>query len=230
MLDYNTTPLHKQLRYTMRPIYRPFEARDYQACEAMVNQAWHFDTIFKPQSLSNLAKFMYTRGALVASNDTYVAEVDGQIIGFLFGLNEGISAPKQSMLFGLKFLWKLLVTPAHTPSKKELLNALSKHQVNRNAIISAKRSEIVLFVIDEAYQGQGIGTTLWNRFKTNCNKAMVSTIFVETNLAGASAFYEKIGFKHLEDFDSPLHELATKGGQAAIYHYYIASLDYSGQA
>lgn len=47
----------------------------------------------------------------------------------------------------------------------------------------------------------------------------MDSIIVETNKLGASGFYEQVGFKHLGDFDFPLHEFATKGGQACMYEY-----------
>lgn len=45
------------------------------------------------------------------------------------------------------------------------------------------------------------------------------SIIVETNIFGASSFYEQLGFRYLGNFDSPIHEFATKGGQACMYEY-----------
>jgi ribosomal protein S18 acetylase RimI-like enzyme len=77
----------------------------------------------------------------------------------------------------------------------------------------------VLFVVGQEHQGRGFGKWLWSGFKEQCTKHEVSSIIVETNTLGASSFYEHIGFKHLGDFDSPLHEFAIKGGQACMYEY-----------
>ena len=52
-----------------------------------------------------------------------------------------------------------------------------------------------------------------------CVESGVKSVVVETNKLGASSFYEQIGFIHLANFNSPLHEFATKGGQACIYEY-----------
>ncbi len=40
-------------------------------------------------------------------------------------------------------------------------------------------------------------------------------------MSAASGFYKQLGFKHVVDFDSPLHNLATPGGQACIYEYAV---------
>lgn len=90
---------------------------------------------------------------------------------------------------------------------------------NRASVDSRNVNEIVLFVIDEAYRGLGIGSILWRLFKDHCHDSNSEIIRVETNKLGASAFYEKIGFRFYANFNSPLHELVTKGGQACIYEY-----------
>jgi ribosomal protein S18 acetylase RimI-like enzyme len=77
----------------------------------------------------------------------------------------------------------------------------------------------VLFVIAKPYQGRGIGATLWSDFRSHCEADGVEAVIVESNKLGASSFYEKLGFKLVADFDSPLHELATKGGQAQMYEF-----------
>jgi hypothetical protein len=56
-------------------------------------------------------------------------------------------------------------------------------------------------------------------FKSQCKEAGVSSIIVEANKLGASGFYELLGFRYLGNFNSPLHEFATKRGQACLYEY-----------
>ena len=77
----------------------------------------------------------------------------------------------------------------------------------------------MLFVIDQTCQRKGIGKRLWAGFLENCIASNVTRIVVETNMKGAHSFYETIGFKHLGNFDSPLHEFTTPGGQACVYEY-----------
>ncbi|MGV6818599.1 MAG: GNAT family N-acetyltransferase [Thiotrichales bacterium] len=93
------------------------------------------------------------------------------------------------------------------------------HQKNRYKIVGRGRSEIVLFVVGKSFQKQGIGKKLWVGFKEKCIESGVKSVIVETNKLGASSFYEQLGFKHIENFDSPLHEFATKDGQACMYEY-----------
>lgn len=200
--------------------YRDFELQDYSACEGLVNEAWGFEKIFPNVKLASFAKLIYTKGALLYSNYRKVAILDGQVVGFIFGFNNQNPKPKGRFLFSVYIIWKILILrSSEKPGKKELINAISAHEKNRNEVISKGNSEIALFVISKNCQGIGAGTTLWEGFKTYCEGGGVKNIFVETNKLGASGFYEKRGFTHLSDFDSPLHEFATKGGQACMYKF-----------
>ncbi|MCG7932643.1 MAG: GNAT family N-acetyltransferase [Candidatus Thiodiazotropha lotti] len=201
-------------------IIRPYKPSDYEFCEALVNQAWGFDEIFEPADLSALAKIIYTKGSLVSSNYRRVVEDDGRLVGFIFGYNEFVGKPKGKLLFTLQILWRLLTVRGDRPEDtKSLIQAIQEHQKNRAAIVGQGRSEIVLFVVAEDYQGVGVGSSLWCGFESFCKSGSVREIIVETNRMGASGFYEKLGFELIADFDSPLHEYATKGGQACMYEY-----------
>ncbi|MCG7900386.1 MAG: GNAT family N-acetyltransferase [Candidatus Thiodiazotropha lotti] len=202
-------------------ITRPYKHSDYEFCEALVSQAWGFDEIFKPADLSALAKIIYTKGSLVSSNYRRVVEDDGRLVGFIFGYNEYVGKPKGKLLFTLQILWRLLTVRGDRPEDtKSLIQAIQEHQKNRAAIVGQGRSEIVLFVVAEEYQGVGVGSSLWCGFESFCKSGNVREIIVETNRMGASGFYEKLGFELIADFDSPLHEYATKGGQACMYEYH----------
>lgn len=204
----------------MNEKYRSYQDSDYSQCEALVNQAWGFDRIFSPKALSDLAKCIYTKGSVLGSNYRMVVEVDGKVAGFIFGLNEHGKKPGKNLLFGLGIMWRLFRVKSEKPEKKkELLTAMQIHEKNRTSIVGRGKSEIVLFVVSKEYQGQGFGKHLWSGFKQKCKDSGVSTIIVETNKLGASSFYELLGFSHLADFDSPLHEFATQGGQACLYEY-----------
>ena len=204
----------------MNQIYREYRESDYSQCEELVNQAWGFDEMFSPSSMSDLAKCIYTKGSVLGSNYRMVVEVEERIAGFIFDLNEYEKKPRKNYLFGLSILWRLIRIKSEKPEdKNDLLSAIKVHEQNRNKIVGRGKSEIVLFVISKEYQGQGFGKCLWSGFKVKCEDSGVSSIIVETNKLGASSFYEFLGFRHLGDFNSPLHEFATKGGQACMYEY-----------
>ena len=204
----------------MKELLRKYREEDYEQCESLVNQAWKFDKIFAPKALSDLAKCIYTKGSVLHSNYRYVVEIDGNVVGFIFGLNELSTRPGRNIIFGLSIIWRLMRIKSERPEdKKELINAIKSHEQNRTSLVGRGKSEIILFVVGEQHQGKGFGKNLWSGFKEKCIDSGVGSIIVETNKLGASSFYEQQGFNHIGDFDSPLHELATRGGQACMYEY-----------
>ena len=204
----------------MKELLREYREEDYKQCESLVNEAWGFDKIFAPKELSDLAKCMYTKGSVLASNYRMVIEVDGKVAEFIFGLNERLKKPGINILYRLSMLWRLIRVKSEKPkNKNEFLNAIKTHEENRTKVVGRGKSEIVLFVVAKEHQGKGYGKRLWSGFLTQCKDSGVVSIIVETNKFGASSFYELIGFRHLANFDSPLHEFATKDGQACMYEY-----------
>lgn len=204
----------------MNKLFREYRDSDYAQCEALVNKAWGFDKIFFPKALSDFAKCIYTQGAVLGSTYKMVIEVDGKIAGFIFGLNEYSKKPARNIIFGLKMLWRLIRIKSQKPiTKHDLINAMKVHEQNRANIVAKGRSEIVLFVVAKEHQGKGYGKRLWLGFLDHCKTTGVTSIVVETNKLGASSFYQLLGFRHVGDFESPLHEFATKGGQACMFEY-----------
>lgn len=204
----------------MNPVFRAYQEKDYPECEALVNQAWHFDKIIHSQALSALAKNLYTEGALRESNFQKIIEIDDNVAGFLFGFNDKLGKPKLNLAYRIKSLWRLIRVKSQKPEeKKTYIEAIAKHSKNRSVILPKRKSEIVLFVVHEQYRSQGFGEKLWLAFLGECQNKDVASIVVETNLLGAAKFYEKLGFEHLANFHSPLHELATPKGQACILQF-----------
>ncbi len=204
----------------MKSTLREYERSDYEACESLVNGAWGFDANFKPQELSDIAKCMYTKGSVIGSNFRRVLEVNGKVVGFIFGLNEILSKPKKEIWFELNTLRRIFFVKGMSfKEKKKMLGAINTHEINRSKVVARGRSEIVLFVVDQDHQGYGNGKRLLTEFIAQCRGSGVKSITVETNKLGASSFYEGVGFQHVGDFYSPLHEYATKGGQACMYEY-----------
>lgn len=197
--------------------FREYKKEDYSSCEALVNQAWKFDEVFKPQEFASIAKQLYTRGAELESSYAMVVEHNGRVVGFIFGRNQSTHKTQRNLAFKFGILWKLFRLKASRPTKNELLTAMGEHEKNRSEHIPKLRSEIALFVVDKSFHGKGLGKQLWDGFKQDCAGSAVSQVYVETNKKGASGFYEAIGFEHLADFDSPLHEFATPDGQACVY-------------
>ncbi|MBD1560040.1 GNAT family N-acetyltransferase [Vibrio sp. S9_S30] len=203
--------------------YRRYKKSDYQACEALVRKAWGFEQHFTPRHVANSMAFFYTSGAPVACNFNLVAEVEGQVIGFIFGTNNKKlrqTIPFSYQLKSILTLVKYWLHPAASWRQKQSIMAeLSTHSRNRSKLRADWESELSLFVIDSEYQGLGIGSYMANAFIDDCKKYGVKEVTVEANKAGASSYYEKLGFNYSGQFYSPLHERCSNCGDACLYIY-----------
>jgi len=201
---------------------REYRESDYEACESLVSCAWGLYENFKPKEFSDVVKYMYTKGSVISSNFCKVMEINEKVVGFIFGLNEMTSESKDNAWFGDEVLRRMRgVKGMKLREKIKLFEATRIHDENRLKVVACGKSEIILFVINPAYQGYGYGKRLLSEFISDCKKIGVKSIIVETNQRGASGFYESVAFKHIGDFFSPLHEYAVKGGQACMYEYII---------
>lgn len=211
--------------------FREYRDGDYTDCETLVGKAWGFENHFRPQELAALGKYLYTMGSVAMSNYRAVAEHDGEVVGFLFGYNERIPLPEhelRKLSSRLAILKRLLFMKGMAVRDKlDFLSAIGTHEKNKLALLKHRRSEIVLFVVRPTFQGQGIGSKLFEGFRLFCEKSKVESIIVETNRIGAASFYARLGFSLKGDFDSPLHNHVTKGGQACLYEYVLQPEKYN---
>lgn len=199
---------------------RNFEHYDYDNCEELVNEAWRFDKIISDKNLSKIALRLYTKGSLCSGNTNLVATDQGRVVGFLFGYNMlSKTKPRGKIMLALDAIISFNFKKMDKIERNKFIKVLTEHNKNRNVIEPGKASEICLFVVSQDLRGKNIGTKLWETFRDSCIKSGVQRIRVETNKLGASSFYEKQGFTHVSNFNSPLHELATPNGQACMYEY-----------
>lgn len=204
----------------MEIIIKEFEQQHYGQCEELVNEAWHFDTIIADKCLSEIALRMYTKGSLCEGNMNLVALHQNKVVGFLFGLNAlAKTKSRGKMKLALDAFFSFNFRKMDRGERDKFIKAVAIHNKNRAVLEPKNASEICLFVVSQALRGQDIGTRLWKKFRDACVASGVQRIQVETNKLGASSYYEKQGFTLVGNFYSPLHELATPGGQACMYAY-----------
>jgi ribosomal protein S18 acetylase RimI-like enzyme len=199
---------------------RNFEHHDYDRCEELVNEAWYFDKVFSDKNLSKTALRFYTKAGLCSGNMNLVAVDQGKVVGFLFGLNIlAKSKPRGKIKLALDAFISFNVKKMDKIERNKFIKALTDHHKNRTVIEPGTESEICLFVVSQDLRGKNIGTKLWEKFRDSCITSGVKRIRVETNKLGASSYYEKQGFTLVNNFYSPLHEIATPDGQACMYEY-----------
>lgn len=204
----------------MEIFIRNFELGDFFHCEKLVNEAWNFENIFVDKKLGQTATRIYTKAGICSGNMNLVATVQGQVVGFLFGFNLlSKNKRKGRIRLALEAIFAFNFKKMDRIEKDKFLKALASHNKNRTVIEPGHASEICLFVVSQKFRGKNIGTRLWEKFRDSCKASGTDRVRVETNKLGAGSFYENLGFTLVADFNSPLHEFATPGGQACMYEY-----------
>jgi len=205
---------------------RDYQKSDFAACQTLVNKVWEFDSHFHPPALSKLFQKIYTGGSLAASNFSRVVDEKGQVKGFLFGKIENKKIPKSeySGFSGqLKIIFSLFFIPKVTfKAKLAYLNKINTHEINRRTVESRKCSEVNLFVVDPACQGEGWGRRLINEFIEACSKENINRIVLETDSESNLGFYQHLGFNIKGSFHSPLlQEFTGTTGKTYVYELYL---------
>jgi GNAT superfamily N-acetyltransferase len=74
------------------------------------------------------------------------------------------------------------------------------HLLNQHLIEYGSRVEVAGLVVDEAARGRGIGRCLMDRAEEWARERGTHTVHLRSNVtrAGAHAFYEHLGFKHVK--------------------------------
>ncbi|MGL6261466.1 GNAT family N-acetyltransferase [Vibrio sp. WXL103] len=201
--------------------YRQYQPRDYSDCERLVSQAWQFEQHFAPDSLAKLMAYFYTSGAPQMSNFSLVAEANGQVVGFIFGNNRRARQKKPSFGYSMQSLGKLVklwCLPGEARQrKKDVFKRISQHSLNRRSLCKDWGSEVLLFVIAPEFQGQGIGSHMVKAFLNSCAQRGVDRVSVEANVVEAGRFYERVGFRYIDEFESPLHAACSSCDRAGRY-------------
>ncbi|MDQ7074499.1 MAG: GNAT family N-acetyltransferase [Gammaproteobacteria bacterium] len=204
-------------------LIREYRDTDYTTCEALVSEVWSLDVKFQPQEFSTRVKNMYTQGSVIGSNFRVVLEINGRVVGFLFGLNEQQPKPDRDLIFESTVLWKILnIDGLSVRDKENLFSAINQHEKNRLAVMGRDKSEVVLCVVSPLFQKNGYGKKLIYDFITHCKNDAVESIVVEANNFGSGDFYQAIGFQYRFGFDSPLHEYMGETRAACMYEYRIS--------
>ena len=179
----------------MNITYRKMNRGDYQVVKKLIRQAWFDEYVFKDKVKDDYAK-AYLRTYLADSNYRMVACDDDKVVGFLLGKHRKIKASIKFcnlfILFWIKF--KFLFTK---PGRRKLKIQSKTENVNSRLLKKHESylvNELALFIIDEEYQGKGIGTTLENKFTSYLKENGEEYMYLFSDTYSDYEFYERKGY------------------------------------
>ena len=179
----------------MNITYRKMNRGDYQAVKKLIRQAWFDEYEFSDRVKNSYAK-AYLRTYLADSNYRMVACDEGNVIGFLLGKRRKIGFIEKNrnlfLLFWIRFGF-IFTKPGRR--KNKILR--KTEEVNRRLLKKHEDylvNELALFIIDEEYQGKGIGTQLEKDFSSYLKDNGEEYMYLFSDTYSDYEFYERKGY------------------------------------
>ena len=208
------------------PELRSFRSEDLPKCYEIVALSFGVSERISPRILADFLAKLYVESSVIESSKAFGLEVDGEVVGFLFGRlpDEPLIQGRYSGFFGkLAMIGELLFLKG--------VSLVSKWTWVKNVIEHDRRSpdlgtkcEVTLFAILPAAQGLGGGRILLEAFIDHCVSNGQSDLYLETDASSNFRFYKHLGFKHIDSFNSPIAAaFSGESGETFVYHKALLS-------
>lgn len=175
--------------------YMPMTKQDYNDIKRLITEAWFSEYPFKEKYIKLYASG-YLNLYLSESDYKMVAKDDGKVVGFIFG-NFKKASLKQRIISNFKlFIYSIYMLFSY-PGRRGLKITLITHKVNKKLLAPFKKdlsSELKLFIVDENYQGRGIGSTLEKNYTKYLKEHGVKNVFLFTDTYSNYEYYEHRGY------------------------------------
>lgn len=203
------------------PRLRPFRFTDLPKCYEIVALSFGISEVISPKALADDLAKLYVETSVTESSKAFGLEVDGDIVGFLFGRlpDEPLFRGRYSGLFGtLAIIGELLfLRNVSLAAKWAWLKNGIEH--DRRSPDLDNKCEVTLFAIAPAEQGLGGGRILLEAFIDHCIENGHSDLYLETDRASNFRFYAHLGFEQIDSFNSPIAAAFSGGsGETFVFH------------
>ncbi|SON52076.1 GNAT family N-acetyltransferase [Vibrio tapetis] len=201
----------------------PYEEKHFFGCVDLVMSTWNFHSSFMDVPCNRIIYEYYLKTCLNWNHhlDVIVDEHE-QVIGILFGSKEDtsfIEELKFSRKDRLNNKWKnKKIQSGHFGNKEVANRELARFAMND--VLGEKDAslfdgEVNLFIVSQAYQGQGLGKQLMDRYLNFCRSNKLKIVFLWTDEDCNHAFYSRYGFslhKRFNTFTSYRVKSLTENG------------------
>lgn len=188
--------------------FRRYSGRDFSRCTELSAGAWPITRLAVRDDLG-MKRLLncYTRTAVLSSTWHEVALCEGKVAGFLFGrINRRcgiLHKIRMQIYMPCIALYFLLLVQRRMKDPSLFMSKFIETEGEARRSGKGFDGEVVLFVVDDAYRGRGIGRQLMNRFLAHAGESGAGVIYLYTDVESNWRFYEHYGYQLHATFNDP---------------------------
>lgn len=202
-------------------IYRNIKKSDYPTIKELINSAWHFERFATNEKIREDILEIYLRNCLKEQTFTRVVEDEGKVVGILVGRSENEYKKFRMSTHDLPIIWHIIKLCFSEEARQTTKGYRSFSKAYRELIenrVQEFDGELVLFIVDESYRGQGMGKKLTTLFFEYMKQTQTKHIYLYTDTECNYGFYDKQGFEKVDERWIEVENLAGKQ-KMGVYLY-----------
>ena len=205
--------------------YVPMTKQDHKDIKRLITEAWFSDYPFKKKYIKLYASG-YLNMYLSHSDYKMVAKDGDKVVGFLFG-NIKKAPFKQRLVSNFKLFLYFIYMLFSYPGRRGLKITYITDKVNKKLLAPYKKThknELILFIVDEAYRGYGIGSTLEKMYTTALKEKGIKNVFLFTDTYSNYKYYEHRGYERKGELPVDFGLKNSEIDPISEYYIYIKEL------
>lgn len=205
--------------------YMPMTKQDHKDIKRLITEAWFSDYPFKKKYIKLYASG-YLNMYLSEADYKMVAKDDDKVVGFIFGNIK--NAPfKQRVISKIKLFFYGIYMLFSYPGRRGLKITFITDKVNNKLLKPFKKThknELILFIVDDAYQGKGIGSTLEKMYTTCLKENGIKDVYLFTDTYSNYEYYEHRGYTRKGEMPVNFNTKHEEIDPISEYYIYIKEL------
>ena len=208
--------------------YRKLKHKDKKYITNYINQAW-----FEEENVNEKAKKLYSIGYyymyLRLSNYVEIATNEqNECVGFVFGRGKHVNIFRY-LYYTIPYLITGLRLFLFKDGRRGLKVEFKTFKINKNLRKQVKEKiegELQLFIVNENYRKNGIGTTLQKNFIEYLKKHNSNNYSLYTDTFSNYQYYDNNGFKKVAEMevDFGFEDQLQEDGSLPKYFIYLKSI------
>ena len=176
--------------------YKKITKKDYKAIKKLIKEAWFGDDYLDHPANLNVYATGYLYMHMSTSSFLEAAYDDDKLVGFIFGrcekdkIKHKVVNKFKQFLVGIRMLFTKI-------GRRGLHVFFTEHKIDKtlHQDYPYEQNEICLFIVDEQYRGNKIGSTLQEHFITYLKKYNCHNFYLYTDTYSNFHFYEKHNYQ-----------------------------------